>query len=607
MTDKKDDAGKSNPATPGGFTQSASGPGAKPSDTKPSEMKPSEAKPGDPKRPQAVVEGKAVEISSTTIHPDSSKADAAKPSMGPGAPGIGSTVPPASKYDALKSGTKQPADAKPSDTKPTTPPKAAATPPARSSGSGFGSMFSHLIAGVLGGAAAWYGISTIGPELGKQYGIEMPAPHATEIRAIQDDLARLKKVAAPPSLGAAAAGPDLSAKLAAAEAEIKKLQDTAKSVAALDAGQAKVAADVKALAEAQARQADADARVAKLEQRLKIMSEATGADTGKLPQLAAVTGRLVDLEATMTNQLSALRKTVSQELESRLALTDENSNAAKSGTGRIDRELSAVKSETSAMVGRLDTIKAESDRLASGLAAMREDTNTLKSAVETIRAEVDTKFKAAVKPADVASAIAPVAGKLGSIEQNLASVVKSEEDRKSNAERIVLSLELNNLKRVIDRGQKYNAELAEVAKMAGGKIDLSALDRHKDKGLPSLADLTREFPSVANAMLDSEAAPAADGSMLDRVMASAKSVVRVRKLDHPATDKSLEAVIGRMELALRDGRLADAAAESRTLSPKAAAAGQAFLVKLESRAAVDTAIASIEKYLKSSIAGKATN
>ncbi len=646
MADKKDDASKANPAasrspaasgspaasdsqaasgSSGSYAQTSTGSSQpKPGDAKPTDNKASDPKFGDMKRPQAIVEGKAVEIASTTIRPDLSKPDLSKPDAAKPEPSKsdgtkasvspGSATPPLSASDPLKSGGK-PADTKPTPAKAETvkvgtspPPKSTPAAPLRPS-SGLGSMFSHLIAGVIGGAAAWYGISTIGPELGKQYGIAMPAPHASELRVIQEELAKLKKVtaAAPSSAPASAASPEQTAKLAAAEAEIKKLQETAKSVALLDAGQAKVAADIKALSQAQARQADAEARVTKLEDRLKIMSEATGADTGKLPQLAAVTGRLVDLETTMTNQLSALRKTVSQELENRLATTDENSNAAKSGTNRVDRELSAVKSQASTLVERMDTIKAESDRLANGVATLREETGTLKTAVETVRSDLDAKYKTTVKPNDVASAIAPIAGKLGAIEQNLAAVVKSEDDRKSNAERIVLSLELNNLKRVIDRGQKFGKELAEVAKIAGSKVDLSVLERHKDKGLPSLAELTGEFPSVANAILDAQTAAPAEGNMFDRVMASAKSVVRIRKTDYDASDKSPEAVIGRMERALKDGRVADAAAEGRTLPSKAAAAGQAFLLKLESRAAVDTAIASLETSLKFSLAGKPTN
>lgn len=603
MTDQKNDASKTT-------AQAASAASGGPSPT-------AAASKLDPKKPQAILEGKAVEVSSTTIRPDAAKADTQKTSAPSG------KSPEMGKYDALRTdAAKADAPAAGTSTGPGAGKTAAGSTstgspastrrdaPSSRSGLGVGSFLSHLVAGVVGGAGAWYAISTVGPELGKQYGIEMPAPHATEIKIIQDELARLKKATATATAAgqvsaSGSATSELDKKLTVAQAEIGKIADATKLLAA---AQAKADTDLKALEEARARQADAEARVAKLEERLKLISEASGTDT-KLPQLAAVTGRLVDLEATVTNQLSALRKTVSQELENRLALTDENSNAAKSGTNRVDRELSSVKSETAQIGGRLDTIKSESDRIAAGLASLRQEAGTLKTAVETLRADVDGRLKLMAKSDDVAAAVAPVSSKISLLEQNVQSIVKSEEDRKSNAERIVLSLELANLKRVIDRGQKYSSELADVSKIAKGKVDLAALERHKDSGLPTLADLNREFPAVANAMLDSETAPAADGSVLDRVMASAKSVVRVRKVGHDANDKSLEATIGRMEAALKDGRLGDAATESRALPSRAAAAGQGFLVKLESRAAVDTAIAALEKSLRSSLggAGKATN
>jgi hypothetical protein len=592
MTDKKDEAGKTGSAGQG--TPQGGAAGAKP------------AAADAAKRPHAMIDGKAVEISSTTIRPE---------------PAPAAATPPENKYSSLKAGDAKPAaqgttpaaaaataaaksegkaDAKPESNSSAS--KGAASPPPASTprrSSGIGSAFSHLIAGVVGGATAWYGVTALGPELG----IVPPPANVMATKSLEDKVASLEKaLAARPALPA-----DVTAKLASAEAEIAKLQSAGKSLADINAGQGKLTADVKAMSEALAQQGDAASRLAKLEERLKLLSDAAGdKDSGKLPQLAAVTGRLVDLEQTLTNQLSALRKTVSQELENRLALTNETSEAAKSGTNRVDRELSAVKSETAKLAQKVDTVKAEGDRLAAAVQGIREDGSAVKTALEAVRTDLDTKFKATAKPADVASAIAPVAGKLGALEQNVQTVVKSEEDRKANAERIVLALELNNLKRVIDRGQKYAAELADVKKVAAGKVDLSVLDRYKDSGLPTLADLTRDFRTAANAMLDSEQDPG-DGTVLERMLAGAKSVVRVRKVNHAADDKSLEAVIGRMELALKDGRIADVAEQSRALPAKAAALAQDFLVKVESRAAVDKAIATLEASLKSSLAGKATN
>lgn len=576
MTDKKDDAGKANPGSAASATP-----------------KPADAA----KRPHATIDGKAVEISSTTLRSEAKPADTTPPD---------SKSAEAGKYDALRhtSGTAAKADDAKSGagSAPKSEPKAdaakAAAVPRR--GGGLVSAFTHLVAGVIGGATAWYGITAIGPELGI---VPPGAVRGSSVKVLEERLAALER-APVAGQGASAA---LAKKVEAAEAEIARLQAAAKAAADAGAAQARLANDVKALAEAQSKSAEGEGRIAKLEERLKIMSDASGdPNAGKLPQLAAVTGRLVDLEATLTNQLSALRKTVSQELENRLALTNETSEAARSGTNRMDRELSQVKSETATIAQRIDAVKGESDRLAAKLSGIAQDTSALRTGVESLRADLEARFKAAAKPADVASAIAPVAGKVAALEQNVQSVVKSEEDRRNNAERIVLSLELNNLKRVIDRGQGYAAELAEVRKIAGGKVDLSTLERYQDTGLPTLADLTREFSSVANTILDSEAEPA-EGSVLERMLANAKSVVRVRKVNHAATDKSVEAVIGRMETALKDGRIGDVATESRALPPKAAGAAQAFLLKLEARAAVDSAIAALEASLKASLAGKVTN
>ena len=78
-------------------------------------------------------------------------------------------------------------------------------------------------------------------------------------------------------------------------------------------------------------------------------------------------------------------------------------------------------------------------------------------------------------------------------------------------------------------------------------------------------------------------------------------MVRVRKVDHAPDDKSAEAVVGRMETALKEARLSDVLAESKSLSPKAQAAAQPFLEKVTARVTVDNAVGAIEDQLKTSL------
>jgi hypothetical protein len=135
-------------------------------------------------------------------------------------------------------------------------------------------------------------------------------------------------------------------------------------------------------------------------------------------------------------------------------------------------------------------------------------------------------------------------------------------------------------------------------------MDLAVLEGAQAAGLPSLAELTKEFSGLAYTMLDAEAAPA-EGGVFDRLLSSAKSVVRVRRIVRDATDKSTEAVIGRMEIGLKDGRLADVLEEAKSLPPKAAAVAAPWLDKIKARYTIETALASLDQKLKDQLAGSA--
>jgi hypothetical protein len=91
--------------------------------------------------------------------------------------------------------------------------------------------------------------------------------------------------------------------------------------------------------------------------------------------------------------------------------------------------------------------------------------------------------------------------------------------------------------------------------------------------------------------------------VLDRLMAGARSVVRLRKTHHTADDVGVEATLARMEAALKDGNIGEVLAQSKRLPPKAAAAAAGWLSRLEARYAADKAVAEIEAALKSALAG----
>lgn len=242
--------------------------------------------------------------------------------------------------------------------------------------------------------------------------------------------------------------------------------------------------------------------------------------------------------------------------------------------------------------------KALLARVDGELSDLRTETGRLSQRIDTLRGEVDERLKGAARASDVA----PLAAKVAGMDKDVQTFTRSEADRNANASRIVLLLELGNLKRALDTGRPYPSEMAAVQKVAGGKLNLAPIERYVLDGVPPMADLTKDFRRIANKMIDAEAEPA-NATLVDRLVSGAKSVVRVRKSGHPADDMSAEAIVGRMEAALKEGRLAEVLAQGKKLPPKAALAGENWLKQVEARQSVNAAVADIETALKTSLGG----
>ena len=548
MNTKKDEPGKTDPA-------SSAGPAGN--------------------RPHATIDLKA-----TVVDPKTPKEPAKGEPPKADKPGTGAAAapPPRAGTDSAASTMPKPGASRPDEPK---------RDPATAKPTISGRFFTYVAAGIAGGVIALLGADILASQLGLS-----SSPDQEQVSAALE-----RRIQALETSGNNDAG-KLAARLKAAEAKLGKLEQVPGSVATLEKNQTALNRDVKSLDAKVGEQgvdADAQARIKKLEDKLAALSEAAASDPdgGGLPQLAAVTGKITDLESTLTNQLDALRKNVTEEIDSRLAAATSVSEAAKSGTQRIDRELAGIKTDNAQLAARLNALSAETERASQTLRTTQEELTRLK-------VDLNARLPNFARPEDVAAATSPLSDKISALQQDMQSVAKGEAERKATASRIVLSLELANLKRAIDRGNGYAPELAAARKLADGNVDLAPLDRFADSGVPTLAELRQDFKPVAFKIIDADQQPA-DGSIVDRLLAGAKSVVRVRKVSHESDDKSVEAVVARMEDALKEDRLDDVVAEAKTLPPAAQDAARDFLAKVEARNSVDGALAQVEAQLKASL------
>jgi hypothetical protein len=252
--------------------------------------------------------------------------------------------------------------------------------------------------------------------------------------------------------------------------------------------------------------------------------------------------------------------------------------------------------EVEKLAAAADEAKAAAARAESELLVLRSEAQGLRQGLDALKGSVDERLKETAKAADMA----PVLARLRTHERDLNAVLKTEGERTVSTRQVLLTLELANLKRALDRGDGYARELEAVRRTAAGEVDLAALDRSSRTGVPTLAGLTQEFRRIANSATDAEN-DMADASVLDRLVAGAKSVVRLRKANYDAGDTSVEATLARMESALKEGRIAEVLEQGRRLPPKAAQAAEDWLRKLEARTAADRAVTEIEATLKASL------
>ena len=478
----------------------------------------------------------------------------------------------------------------------------ATTPPGTDTASlkDWSSYASNAAAAVVGCLIALAGVFLLAPSSQET----RPAgADAGLVQALNSRIAALEqaKQGQPANLPA-----DTARRLTNLEAGLAQVGELNRALVTLQQSQAKLSEQGDAL-RASLAQASPDreviARIDRLQEQLTAIAALAAADpqsAGRIPQLAQVLGKLNDLETALNTRLATLRKDISQDLDARTASVSEASEAAKSGVQRLDRDVAGNRSETARIGQRLDVLKAGTDRVDQGLRTLQSDTASLKTALDGFKADIEGQLKATARPTDISSAVAPLSTKIAAFEESLQGVVRADGDRKTAAERIVLSLELGNLKRALDRGGSYATELAAVKKRGGTSFDLGSLERYQHDGVPIDAELAREFQGVANAIIDADAEQP-DASLMDRLLSGARSIVRVRKVTHAPGDTSTEAIVGRMETALKEGRLGDVLAEAGKLSARAAIPAQDWLKKVEARRAVETSLAAVDSALKASL------
>ena len=471
------------------------------------------------------------------------------------------------------------------------PPPKAPLKPARQ-GSAFGRFVSHLAAGVAGAAVAIFGADYAA----NTFGFSIPTYSAGQMEQIARRMGALEQEAKEKGVGTQVNL--LKEQFESLKAKLDQTASTASALPALQAAQKEAAAralQIEQLAGSKANAAEVIARLAKLEDQFKTLADAGASGKGGSPaQVAALVAKFDAIGNGLDAQLAEMRKGLAADVQKQTSHFEDRLR-------EIDKGMSveSVKAGNKALGESIAGIKAEAGRLGQDIAALAEGNKeiraglgALKQSTESLKAQMEASAGSFAKTAELSSVNAAAA----KLQADLAAIAARDKNREDGAGRILLALQLANLKRVAERGIGFQKELAEVKRLAPKDLDLSALEASAEKGLPTSAALAGEFKDLTWSVVNAGAPATQDGSLIGQLWQGASSIVQVRKTGE-VTGNSAEATVARTEARLAAGDLEGALAEANKLTGDARKAADPWIARLGQRLALDQAIAAIDASL----------
>jgi len=197
--------------------------------------------------------------------------------------------------------------------------------------------------------------------------------------------------------------------------------------------------------------------------------------------------------------------------------------------------------------------------------------------------------------ADMKKEIADLDAKIGAL-----SIAEHGADKEAaSAQSAASVLAFANLRAGVDSGRPYATELASLRSLAPGIGNFGALPAFAEQGIPTLAELTTSFKTASDVAIDAVPGPASqDDSFVGSVLQSAKSMIKVRRIDGDATGDAPEAVLARAGAKLKQDDLVAAIQEAESLQGAPRQALASWIDAARARASAEDTLSRLETDLR---------
>ncbi|MCB1386264.1 MAG: hypothetical protein KDJ80_10040 [Nitratireductor sp.] len=320
---------------------------------------------------------------------------------------------------------------------------------------------------------------------------------------------------------------------------------------------------------------DTAAQISALRDQLDALQQDKGTG-GSAAELAALAARLDAVEAGAANGAGdgagadAAKQAADQALQRTQAVEAQLSElnraileggSAEGGNAAAAATLSGIEEKLASLGARLEAV-SNSAGSGSDLAAPVSDNAAAIADLKSRLAALETEIRDRVMPA------------MGGIEA-AAETARS-------GQKIARSVSARSLAAALEQGGGFATELAAAETLLGSTPEIDELHQLAGDGVKTPAQLLAAFDAVAGRLIAADEQPAEDAGMIDRFMASARSLVTVRPAG-PVDGDSLPAVLSRVEASLKSGDTSAALAEWQSLPEDRRAQAADWQADLEAR------------------------
>jgi len=242
--------------------------------------------------------------------------------------------------------------------------------------------------------------------------------------------------------------------------------------------------------------------------------------------------------------------------------------------------------------------------LAAQQAASTTDLKDVQKEVEALKAKLGALAEAhlAGDTSDLAPQLTTLDQRIAKLEAALPELSTAIDRSAASAKSGAAAIAFANLRNAVAAGRPYAAELAALKSLIPDPGDLGALPLHADTGIPTTAALAGTLTKLAETSPAPPPAPA-ETSILDSMVASAKSAISIRRIGADTTGDEPTAVLARAEAALSQGDLAASIKEVESLPAPARDALAGWLDDAKARASANDSLSKLESTVLASLGG----